>query len=337
MKKYIYIIFIAFLAISCENEIPFNIDENPPKLIVNALFDAKKEKNEIMLALTGRERTTYVKEASIDIYVNGILKDHITKPKSPCNEYDYYRYETDIRFLPDDVIKLEVSTNDNKYQVQSEVIVPRPTQIEKIDTTFYSNQNKWSYSEEKFIRIKTTFTDDGKKTNYYRIALELNFEIDIEDPVSLEIETKYEKRVAALIVREDVVLTDGRPSTEVEEDNELFTTIQNYYGVFDNSRINGTYTMTTSIRDPYFFSAYLGFYGDEYVKRIGGSVSVRLLSISEMQYFYFKALNIYDSVDYDDFFSPPVKFPSNIEGGAGIFGVSIGDEVVLPLEDYYPQ
>lgn len=337
MKKHVNFLFIALFILSCENEIPFNVKENPPKLIVNALFDANKDKNEIILALTGQEKVTYINEASITIYVNGILKDQITKPKSSYNGFDNYKYETAIRFSPDDVIRLEVITDDNKHQAQAEIVVPHPIQIEKIDTTIYSNSNGWYNYEDQFIRIKTTFTDDGKKKNHYRIAMDLNFEIEIEDPVSHKIETIHKTMPGTLIVREDVVLTDGRPSTEIEDDNGPFVPIQNFYGVFDNSRINGTYTMTTSIQIPYSFMRYWNGNGAEYVNRIGGSVKVRLLSISEMQYYYLKALNIYDSVDYDDYLSPPVKFPSNIEGGTGIFGVSIGDEFIIPLEDYIPN
>ena len=80
MKKNIYIIFILLFTVSCENEIPFDIKNNPPKLVINALFDTNKEENEIILALTGQEKAIYVTDATIGIYVNGELKDHITAP-----------------------------------------------------------------------------------------------------------------------------------------------------------------------------------------------------------------------------------------------------------------
>lgn len=334
MRKYIYIIIISLIVISCENEIPFNIKENQPKLIVNALFDASKEKNEITLGLTGRDRASYIDDASIDIYVNGILQDHIAEPKpANPNGIDNYKYETGVRFSPDDVIELEVKTNDGKHFAQSKIIVPHPIQIERVDTTMYS-ENSWYYSDDKFIRVKTTFSDNGEKKNYYRIAMDLNFEIEIEDTVTHEKRIRYEPIRETLIIREDVVLTDGRPSTEDDEDNILFVPVQNHYGVFDNSRINGTYTMTTSLRIPYSSIFFLEVDNNESIIRIGGNVRVRLLSISEMQYFYLKALNIYDSVDYDDYLSLPIKFPSNIEGGTGIFGVCTGNEVTIPLKDY---
>lgn len=124
-----------------------------------------------------------------------------------------------------------------------------------------------------------------------------------------------------------------------DDDNGLLTPVQNKYGVFDNSRINGTYTMITSMRIPYDTFGYMGYYEPDwyrYIKRVKLKARIRLMSISKMQYFYLKALNTFDSVDYDDYFNLPIRFPSNIEGGTGIFGISIADEAVIPLEDYIP-
>ena len=47
------------------------------------------------------------------------------------------------------------------------------------------------------------------------------------------------------ISREDVVLTDGQPTNSDDEDNGMFDTVKNIYGVFDDSRFKNTsYTMT---------------------------------------------------------------------------------------------
>ena len=42
------------------------------------------------------------------------------------------------------------------------------------------------------------------------------------------------------IGREDVVLTDGQPTTGDDEDNGLFDTAKNIYGVFDDTRFRNT-------------------------------------------------------------------------------------------------
>lgn len=335
MKKYIHIAIILLFAVSCENEIPFDVKENSKRLIVNALFDNEKEENKITLAFTGREQTTLVKDASIDIYINDELKDRITSPSTD------FTYRTNVHFQPNDIIRIEAQTNDGKHRAWSEVIVPTSISIEKIDTAIVS-KNSWWNNPDKFLRTKITFTDNGEKTNYYRIDVTIDCEIETISPVTTNDTIVYKTIREALYVNEDVVLTDGRPSSDQDEDG-LLTPVQNYWGVFDNSRINGSYTMTTSLRIPYssigvllsgvFVGGYVQYWE---IKRIGMVAKARLLSISEMQYFYLKALNIHDSTDYDDFFNLPVRLPSNIEGGTGIFGVSVGPAVVIPLEDYIP-
>ena len=340
MKKYIYIIIIIFFALSCENEIPFDIKDNPPKLVINALFDAKKEKNDIILALTGREKVTYLKDASISIYVNGELKDHLTAPEIESTPYGEREiiYKTKIRFTPDDIVRIEAKTNDGKYQAWSEVTVPYPINIKNIDAAIITKNSAWSSSND-YLRVQTTFTDDGKQANYYRIVMLFDLEIEAKNPDTFNDTVIYNTVTENLIVNEDVVLTDGRPSTD-DDDNGLLAPVQNNYGVFDNSRINGTYTMITSMIIPYYSFGYTGYYAPDwykYIKRIKVKARVRLMSISKMQYFYLKALNIYDSVDYDNYFNLPIKFPSNIEGGTGIFGISIGNEAIIRLNDYTPN
>lgn len=339
MKKYIYLITITLLAVSCENEIPFNIKDNPPKLVINALFDAGKEKNEIRLALTGREKVTYINEASVDIYINGELKEHLAEPETESTPYGTkVVHKTRVRFTPDDIVRIEARTNDGKYQAWSEVTVPHPLDIENVDAAIVTKNTAW-YSSNEYLRVKTTFTDNGKQANYYRIAMLFDLEIETKSPNTLNDTIIYRSVTESLIVNEDVVLTDGRPSTD-DDDNGLLTPVRNNYGVFDNSRINGTYTMITGMRIPYYSFGNTGYYQQEwyqYIKRIKVNARIRLLSISKMQYFYLKALNTYDSEDYDDYFNLPVKFPSNIEGGTGIFGISVGNEAVIPLDDFIPD
>ena len=343
MKRILYLAIITFSFISCENEIPFDIKENPQKLILNALIDADKEENEIILGLTGRDKTDIVYEGSVDIYINGVHKEHLLTIPSDLPDYGYLVagvVKTHLRFSPDDTIRIEARTDDGKHYAWAEVVVPHPVAIEKIDTSQFSTTT-WS-SLDTYLRVKTTFTDDTKKANYYRILMRGNLEIEAKEIGASDYEIFYETFATPLIVREDVVLTDGRPS--VDEEQGILTPVENIYGVFDDSRINGTYTMTTSLLIPYaylneiaYYNYYWGSYKYDDVKQIGISVKVKLLSISKDYYLYLKAANIGAGSSEDDYFSLPVKFHSNVEGGTGIVGVSIGSEVTIHLEDYIPR
>lgn len=337
MKKLIFITTLLFIIASCEQDMPFNVKENQPKLVVNALLDASKEENEITLALTGRDRVSDIEDAQIDIYVNGILKEHITTPVETLQAKGYSRYKTRIRFAVEDVMRIEVVVNKGQYNAWSEVTVPKSVSIDDIDISEYSKQLNW-YSPEQYVRARTTFTDDGKGRNYYRIAMNFDFEVEMTSPYTQRDTIVFQTVSTSLITNEDVVLTDGQPSVN-DKGDDIFTSIDNEYGVFDNSRINGTYLMTTSMQVPYYYAGGFGLqslvYGE--IKRVKVKTRVKLMSVSKTLYYYLKALNIYDSVDFDDFVNLPVKFPSNIEGGTGVFGISIGSEVVVGLKDYVPD
>lgn len=337
MKKLIFITAILLSIVSCEHDMPFNVKENQPKLVVNALLDATKEENEITLALTGRDRISDIEDAQIDIYVNGMLKEHITTPAEKLQAKGYSRYKTRIRFVEGDVMRIEVVANKGQYNAWSEVTVPKPVSIDKIDISEYTKQLN-QYSPLQYVRARTTFTDDGKGRNYYRIAMSFDFELEMIDSYNQRDTTVFQTVSTSLVTNEDVVLTDGKPSVN-DKDDDIFASINNEYGVFDNARINGTYLMTTSMQIPYY---YAGAFGMEShipgrIKRVKINSRVKLMSISKTQYYYLKALNIYDSVDFDNFVNLPVKFPSNIEGGTGVFGVSIGSVVVVGLKDYVPD
>lgn len=343
MNKYIHIIIAVLFMVSCENEIPFDVKSNPPKLVVNALFESGKDENEIVLALTGKNNATFVTDASINIYVNGELKDQLTEASTITkpNGNRYVAYVTKIGFAPNDIVKIEVKTKDNKHTAWAEVASPKPIDIDKITSTVVTKDSGIDANND-YLRVRTTFTDDGKQDNYYRIAMFFDIEIETRSTTTYNDTIIYQTLTQSLLVNEDVVLTDGNPTTD-NDDMGLITPTQNYYGVFDNSRINGQYTMTTSMQIPYYAFGYsFDNYGwirpDWYanIKRIKVNARVKLLSISKMQYLYLKALNIYDSVEDDFILSSPIKFPSNIEGGTGIFGLGAGNETVIALDDYYP-
>ena len=58
---------------SCENEIPFNKEANPPKLIMNALINADSTNNVLYLNKSGQNVISHVTDASVEIRVNDAL------------------------------------------------------------------------------------------------------------------------------------------------------------------------------------------------------------------------------------------------------------------------
>lgn len=334
MNKIMTIISCLFLLASCENEIPFNIQDNPPKLIVNALLDDDKEFNDIVVALTGRDEITSVNEAIVRIYLNCTLKDEISTPAGPDSTNLRGTYQTGLKFSAGDRIKIEVQTKNNKHHAWAEVTVPTPIPVEKIDTATIKKTDSWSSST--YFRARTTFTDNDPQKNFYRIVMEYQAKIDAENTEDETSGTIQATLINTLDIREDFVLTEGRPN--IQDDN-LIAIPENKFSIFDNSLFNGQYTMTTSMYMPneYSFSSHAWYAGYNKILHVRPWVRIRLISLSKEQFLYLKALNTYESAEYDEYLSHPIKFPSNVNGGTGIVGVCTSTSKKIKLPDYTPE
>ena len=64
----------------------------------------------------------------------------------------------------------------------------------------------------------------------------------------------------------------------------------------------------------------------------GMDVIIRLLSITETEYYYLKALNLVDSDAYDETINEPIKYPSNVHGGIGMIGISTETSKIIHIE-----
>lgn len=327
MKTYSYIvsILIATLTIvSCENELPFSIKDNPPKLVMNALIDAENQTNLLFLNLTGKETTTHIQNATVEVRVNGQLTESL-RPLPPESEENHQcRFSITSRFTPGDVVRIDAITDDGQYHAWAEVTVPqRPAGIENIDTLTVPMQ-EYGHTTD-YLRYRITFKDRPDETNYYRIVVDKQttlWKYNHEEEGDTYI--FWKKHSYSFIGREDIVLTDGQPSTGDEEDNGMFDTARNIYGVFDDSRFKNTsYTMTV------YNSTHIETVNEGYFDAM--DVIIRLKSITETEYYYLKALNSVDSDVYDETIDEPIKYPGNVQGGTGIVGISTEVSKVVPI------
>ena len=326
----LYTMIFALIFTSCENDIPFNVKNNPPKLVVNAIFDADSPENFIFLSKTGKEDIDSIYNATINIYVNDVLKDQLTEPvlqEYGYNTHWYYnpyknkKYKTELRFNPGDKVKIEVFADNNKYHAWAEDIIPKPLEIDYIDTMTYIKDFN------QHIRLKTTFTDPSNENNFYRLALVQNNTSYIKTNDYGYITTAYEETLY-MDTREDFVLNDGKVYTE----NDILPQTENRFSLFNDSRLNGAYTMTTSFYRPvHYYHTPAGEEG--FVERVSIDFKIHLISITEMQYYYLKAMSIISSDSYDEYLSTPVSFPSNVEGGVGFVGFSAGTHKTFSIPD----
>ena len=337
MKTYIYhpliLLVIILVTVSCENELPFNIKDNPPKLVMNAFINADSMTNVLFLNLTGKNYANHIENATVEVHVNGELRETL-RPLPMETEYDKQcRFNITGKFASGEVVRIDAMTDDGKYHAWAEITVPqRLDKIENIDTlTVPLTQNGHT---QDYMRYKITFKDRPNEANFYRIVVDkqmrlwgYNHEEGGEDYLHWTKHISY-----SFIGREDIVLTDGQPSTGDDEDNGLFDTAKNIYGVFDDSRFRDTsYTMTV-YNDPAipYNNNYNGYYE-------GMDVIIRLLSITETEYYYLKALNLVDSDVYDETINEPLRYPSNVHGGTGMIGISTEVSQTVRIRENNPK
>ena len=104
---YPFILLIALLTtVSCENELPFSVKDNPPKLVMNALINADSLTNVLYLNFTGRGYATHVENATVEVRVNGQLSESL-RPLPPQTEGDMQcRFNISGKFSPGDVVRI---------------------------------------------------------------------------------------------------------------------------------------------------------------------------------------------------------------------------------------
>lgn len=333
-KNILPVLFVVLIFTACENEIPFNIKNNPPKLVLNAFIDSNQEVNQIALALTGRESVSIDFEAIVNIYIDGELKEQLNELKPDQNQYEdlYGRkvkiYRTQLKFPPGSMVKIEAKTTDDKYHAWAEDIVPYPIEIEHVDTTTYIEKSSWGShtSIDKYVRIKTTFTDNPHEKNYYQIAVDSRDSIWGKFYPSEKDSFMIAYYGHQLNIREDIVLNEGKIPAD---DNSIINSSENKCNIFDDSRLNGSYTMTVSIN--LMNGRYIYYPGTE---GVGMKLFVYLTVMTEDQYYYFRALNLYNSDNYNDVLTQPISFPSNVTGGLGTVGFSTNYRQTLEFPDY---
>lgn len=70
----------------------------------------------------------------------------------------------------------------------------------------------------------------------------------------------------------------------------------------------------------------------KYGTNVKMDIIVRLLSITETEYYYLKALNLANSDAYDETINEPIKYPGNVHGGVGIVGISTETSKIIHIE-----
>ena len=284
----------------------------------------------MFLNLTGRNQIGQIKGATVEVRINGSLSETL---RPDPHSSDKGRFYINSAFHPGDVVRIDAMTDDGEHHAWAEVTVPQPIgKIEKVDTaSIMRKPSNYGYGTppRRHLRYQIKIKDRPGEKNFYRIIVEQRkywkyyWEQNDQTCWSSAMQKSFK-----LQTNEDVVLTDGKPSTEEDDENGLFGTVNNKYAIFDDSRFtDGSYTMNV-YNDIYGW----GFWGQEYIW-IKTDVYIRILSITEKEYYYLRALNLLDSDAYDNTLSEPIAFPSNVNGGTGMVGFSTETNYMLTVKN----
>lgn len=349
----IYVVITTLLA-SCENEIPYNPGQQKSQLIMNAMLDAEKTENYVYLHLGEGYGIGRLSEATLTLYVNGkiaetpramtpeeIMGKPEDYPEGSIPVYESIRYKVfrlTSMLNTGDHIRLEAAAENGKYHVSAEATVPQPVADIHVDTcTAYLREYN---TPRPYRQYKITFQDLPNEKNYYRLEIRNDFRFRCETKIYAKDENGdlipsddgwswvytvkdsiINYSTSTLINREDVILTDGHPTNSDDEENELFPSIQNKYNVFTDNRFSNS-SATLKVYTPLNSEYYYPSVEDHVTVYCKQTINVRLISLSETDYRYLKALNYLDDGDYDNALMEPVSLPSNIKDGLGFVGVS---------------
>lgn len=325
MKKqsFIYMIGMAASLLACENELPFRDKPQAPQLLMNAFLEAGKDENDVSLHIVDGNGTTTFSEGTITVYVNGEKTEETTVKGSPY----WSRHAVKSHFRPGDRVRLEAAVEEEKYRGSAEVLVPQPVE-ESLRVDTLRTQLKAGDVMRDCLRYRITLHDRPGEKNYYRLVIEKQIR-----RTTPEGETFVEVQELDIINQEDIVLTDGHLTTSDDDEfGILDVTIRNVRNVFTDSRFqDGPYTLNVYTYYPDFQD-----WGSDRKNHIQVDVAVRLLSITEAQFRYMRAMNCLDSEDYNATFMEPVIVPQNVSGGLGFVGASSERQMALRMVDRPP-
>ena len=173
IKRLIFWIGLCCILLpGCEHELDYYMGVQEPQLTMNALLEAGATENRVFLSLSGKSVIKPVRQATLKLYVNGVCRETVEGGYRHQWDEEAQRLSCLLKTVlsPEDVVRLEVSAEQGKYQASAEVIMPSaPAVIEQVDTMV--TQLWTGNSEFDAIQYKIRIRDLPDERNYYRLII----------------------------------------------------------------------------------------------------------------------------------------------------------------------
>ena len=357
---------LMILAASCQEDIDLDVQNTTGILCVNGFLYSDCDSNVLYISKTGVSSPKNVLNASVKMYVNGVLAEEKSMADSKLSN----QYSLKTKFQPGDLVRIEVDCDGQ--HVWSESTAPQTPKDFDAKVTLERGKTYYDIDWEEFktedmYRLDVTFSDISADKNYYRlytrkIASLIRISKDVvtvPDSIYKEdwgfyLQTSKDSTIyytdtaraynSELYIRETPELADE----EMTANSQLLdmSTI-NYYKLFTNERFAGgkcnlkVYERVNYGGSYYDDNAYKAppetqvIYEDDidilpeynYTEYVGIEV------IDEDTYYYVKSLNGFESGNFDEQeLTGAVKMRRNVHGGSG--NISIVSRVMKTIVVY---
>lgn len=373
MKKSIFLITLSVaisFPVSCTQELTDQLGEIQPQLNMNAQLKVGDSLHIVHLCLSTDKTLLPIQSAAVRCLVNGKLVatavkvdgDRYAMPQIEQYFMSYFCFvpsklrQSSYGFKADfhEGDKVRIEADADGHAVWSEVIVPKAPAFEVADTayaidpdSYYQSQGKTFYNKLMKIRLKGRDNIDGP--NHYRLWGILKsddliylreFQQDADEIPEMKTDRVMYETGIRIQWKNDPILNDGAPA----EDLDLFGAGQNIFNAFsDNLFSDGPFELNVMI--PKSQLEYIDekiFWGEDGRTLVPvdsifavKTLEICLSAISEQDYHQLKSLNIiaYGN-DEGLFFTEPITFPDNVEGGVGLISIETPSKRVIPMKGF---
>jgi hypothetical protein len=303
MKQILIIILFSVVYKSCEKRVPIDLEQQDPKVVVDALYDNTKSFKVGLSRSAMIDNAAGIKpieNATISLYENGTFK-------TVLDEVGNGVYEITDTLEEGETYKLDISTEignvvatNTMPAIVPVIAVDSVVETQIVDNVFGSTLDA--------LMVYFTF-QDMPGSQYYVIKV-------IRE--GAEMNLGYGD-LANMYYYEH----NYRPETSgIGEANsvEQYTYLRFEDDLFDQELKTYKFGLVT---DRYMVQEYLD---------MGYIVKLKLYSISEEYYTYLQSLEAYWNAE-GDFFAESINLFSNVEGGLGIFAGASMSEIEVDMTE----
>ncbi|MDR1859842.1 MAG: DUF4249 domain-containing protein [Bacteroidales bacterium] len=307
------VLAVATSLFGCENTVDYDAALQTPTLVMNGFLDASQTFNIIMVAVTGETAPEIPGNPIVQLYRNGrqITTELVTSPEFSI----YPQCIAAMQMQAGDKIRVEATANSavGRLMAWAEDVVPEAPAISRIAISRPNTKDISTFS------ASVTFTDVPNTENYYRLLIEGYVEISGASTFTANDTVITYTMPCDLDTGADPILNRGHISGGGEA-LWLLEQAENKAAVFDDSMLNGEQTLTVTNKNAIHFEyADTRDIIDRYFRYY---IKVRLQAITSAEYHYMSVWNTYASDSYEPVLGGPIHFPSNVNGGTGIVGIS---------------